>query len=284
MLRRIIRSLRNDRGEASAVSIVLGTLLFLASSAGVVSVIGPAIATTGSTRQTAIIESYLEGRVQTFQSTPWMALAAAASSTASTTSQGVTFSLTSSVTVSANPTTYTLRVAAPTATTSGTPAVCSGALTSNAPGCLMLSSVRIATIQEQALSSGMTGLAAGPDTVNATQHALDILTVTPANVIDNRPVRVQAKWLSGTNGGNSVQYGFFCGANSTPQTTSSATIITDSSGTSIIMELTPSSLRPVGGCTTATLGLFYSTSTSVAVTDTTLTGFWPIIPVTGGTP
>jgi len=283
MLRRIVAALRGDRGEASAVSVIIGTLLFLASSAGVVAVIGPTLSTTGATRQSAIIESALQARVQTFQTTPWMGLAAAAAATSTTTSNGVTFPLTSAVTVTANPTVYTLRVAAPAVTSNTSVPNCSTAVTTVVPGCLSLSSVRIASIQEQQLLTAVPGFTTGPNTVNAAQHALDIITVNPATVTFTDPARIQVLWNSTTDSPYSVNYGFFCGANTAPQATFTANTMITGTTVSLILQLTPFSLQSVGGCTSATIGLWTS-GAAVPVADATVTGYWRVTSATGGTP
>ena len=284
MLRRIIAALRNDRGEASAVSIILGTLLFVTASTGAVAVIGNVMASTAATRQNAIIEDALQDQIQTFQTTPWQKVKASVSAptTSNATFNGVTFRMTSATVASSAPAAVTLRVAAPMVTAgSAAPADCSNAVVTQVAGCLSVSATRLPSVQEAALSAGVPGVVAGPVTVNSTQKALDFLTVTPAGVTFSDAMRVQAQWTDATVSPTALRYGFFCGADATPQATFTPTTMSYGGKTYLIMQLTPWSLRSVSGCTSATVGLWTSggaaTSSSLGAAS-----YWRLLNVTGG--
>ncbi|WIE80849.1 hypothetical protein [Curtobacterium sp. MCSS17_016] len=291
MLQRIRAALRSDRGEASAVSIVLGTLLFLTASTGSVAVVGNIMAATAVTRQNAIIESALKDRVQQFLSQGAEATRTSSQPVTETvTYQGVTFPLTWSKGIYNPPYAYEYDLAAPMATAGGAArADCTAAVGRTVPGCLSLSATRIDAPQDDAQDAGgsdpsnvqaFPGLAVGPTTVNTSQKVLNIVTVTPSNVLSSDPARIQVIWKSAT-APSAVRYGFYCGTSVTPQALLTPTTQTYNGQVSLILELTPASLKSVSGCTTATIGLS-SGGAAVPVDSVGAVSWWRILPVSGG--
>jgi hypothetical protein len=290
MLQRIRAALRSDRGEASAISIVLGTLLFLVASGGTVAVVGNVMAATAVSRQNAIIESALKDRVQQFLSqSAGAADTSTPTATETVTYQGLTFPLTSSQGYWNQPLAMEYVVAAPMATVGGAPrAVCTAAVSKSVPGCLSLSGTRIYSPQDSVTEdvpgrpsnvAAFPGLADGPMTINTTQKALNVVSVTPASVVSDDPVRIQVVWKS-TAAASAVRYGFYCGSNTTPQATLTPTTQTYNGQTSLILELVPSSLKAVSGCTTATVGLS-SGGAGVPVAGVGDVFWWRTLPVAG---
>ncbi len=288
MLRRIRAALRSDRGEASAVSVVLGTLLFLTASTGAVAVVGNIMAATAVTRQNAIIESALKQQLQDFQSSSWDTVETTGGpETVSTTYGGLTFPITTRQAAYVNPTIYIMQVAAPMATANGRPTVnCAPAVSTNVPGCLRLSAVRMASPQEEAdyaldgsIMHAVAGLAVGPKTVDTTQKALNIITVTPASVLSSDPVRIMTVW-NGAGAPTTVKYGFYCGTSATPVAQYTATSQTYNGTTSLIMELKPATLNSISGCTTANVGLSAG-SAAVPAASIGDVAWWRVLPTKG---
>jgi hypothetical protein len=289
MLRRIRAALRGERGEASAVSIVLGTLLFLTASAGSVAVVGNIMAATAVTRQNSIIESALQQQLQDFESSSFEASTQTYGPTTSTVQYGgLSIPVTTWQYAFSTPSVFIHRVTAPMATVGGkSPASCATQTITPPAGCMSFFATRTPTPQDDtgAYAAGLStlrafpGITVGSKTVNAAQNALTILNIDPLKVLTADPVRVQVALGSGAPAANSINYGFFCGTSATPVATfvgTSQTYLTDKS---VILELNPSTLKSVAGCTSATVGLW--TSSAVAPSAVGNIYWWRILPVKG---
>ncbi|MGW8431199.1 hypothetical protein ACWGJ9_08745 [Curtobacterium citreum] len=289
MLRQIRAALRSDSGEASAISIVIGTLLFLTASAGSVAILGNIMAATAVTRQNSIIEGALQQQLQDFESSSFEVARQTFSPTTTTVRfGGRDVPVTMSQTATTAPAETTRRVAAPMATVGGaTPADCSTATTSAVAGCMSFFATRSPSPQDAAdptpaganTLQAFPGLSLGPKTVNTSQNALTIINVNPSKVLTTDPVRIQASVPSSLVP-NTVSYGFFCGSSTTPVAQYVATGQTYLSDTALILELNPSTLKSVSGCTSATVGL-WSGSSAVAATSISNIYWWRILPVKG---